>query len=125
MSDGVIVADTDNHSIRKVLFMGGTITPAGQSGDPGTTDGNAADARFKSPTALAADASGNVYIADAGNFTIRRLTPAGIVDTIAGRAGVEGFTQGDIGVLSAVHGLAVGTDGALYATMYQGVARIA
>jgi hypothetical protein len=124
VSDGVIVADTVNNSIRKVLFSGGTITLAGHSGESGTADGAALDARFKAPTSIAADAAGNIYIADSGNFTIRKLTPAGEVSTIAGRVGFEGFTPGDVGILSAVHGLAMGSDGALYATMYQGVARI-
>ena len=49
---------------------------------------------------------------------------AGEVTTIAGKAGVEGFATGEVGVLSAVRGLAVGTDGALYATTYQGIAMI-
>jgi sugar lactone lactonase YvrE len=125
VGDGVIVADTDNHSIRKVSFAGGTTTLAGHSGESGSVDGPALAARFKSPTAMVADAAGNLYIADSGNFTIRKLTPAGEVTTIAGHLGLEGFTPGDVGVLSSVRGLAIGTDGALYATMYQGVARIA
>jgi streptogramin lyase len=124
VSDGVVVADTVNNSIRKVLFSGGTITLAGHSGESGTADGAALDARFKSPTSIAADDAGNLYIADSGNFTIRKLTPAGEVTTIAGQLGLEGFTPGDVGVLSAVQGLTMGDDGALYATMYQGVARI-
>jgi hypothetical protein len=125
VGDGGIVADTDNHSIRKVSFAGGTTTLAGHSGESGSADGPALTARFTSPTAVAADAAGNLYIADSGNFTIRKLTPAGEVSTIAGQPGLEGFTPGDVGVLSSVRGLAIGTDGALYATMYQGVARIA
>jgi sugar lactone lactonase YvrE len=124
VGDGVIVADTDNHAIRKVLFNGETITLTGRAGEPGSADGDAATARFSSPAALAADAAGNIYIADAGNFTIRKLTPAGVVTTVAGKVGVEGFTPGDVGVLSAIRGLAVGTDGALYATMYQGIAKV-
>jgi sugar lactone lactonase YvrE len=124
VSDGIVVADTVNNSIRKVLFSGGTITLAGHSGESGTADGPALDARFKLPTSVAADAAGNLYIADSGNFTIRKLTPAGEVTTIAGQLGLEGFTPGDVGVLSAVHGLVMGDDGALYATMYQGVVRI-
>ena len=124
VTDGVLVADTVNNSIRKVLFTGGTITLAGRSGESGFADGAALDARFKLPTSLAADDAGNIYIADSGNFTIRKLTPAGEVTTIAGHVGLEGFTPGEVGILSAVHGLAMGSDGALYATMYQGVARI-
>jgi hypothetical protein len=124
VGDGVIVADTDNHTIRKVLFSGGTITLAGLAHNQGDEDGAAADARFRSPLALAADAAGNVYIADSGNFTIRKLTPAGQVTTIAGQVGLEGFTPGEASVLSAVRGLAVGSDGALYATLYQGIVRL-
>jgi len=110
MDDGVVVADTGNHSIRKILFTGTTITLAGKAQDPGSTDGPAADARFRSPMALAIDAAGNIYIADAGNFTIRRLTPAGDVTTFVGQIGVEGFSTGHPGVLSAVRGLAVDRD---------------
>jgi sugar lactone lactonase YvrE len=124
VSDGVIVADTGNHTIRKVLFSGETITLAGQSRIQGSADGAALDARFKSPSALTIDASGNIYIADSGNFTIRRLAPDGQVTTFAGQAGVEGFTEGNTGILGAVNGLSAGLRGELFATMYQGVVRI-
>ncbi len=67
---------------------------AGQPGGPGVADGTDGGARFKSPTATTADSAGNVYVTDAGNFTIRRITPDGIVTTIAGSAGQPGSNNG-------------------------------
>lgn len=69
---------------------------AGQPGGPGVADGTGQGARFHSPTAAAADGAGNIYVADSLNFTIRKITPAGVVTTIAGAAGVSG-TNDNIG----------------------------
>lgn len=64
---------------------------AGTVGGAGDTDG--APGRFNQPTALATDASGNVYVADTANHTIRKITAAGVI-TLAGKAGVSGFADG-------------------------------
>ena len=79
----VYVADQSQHRIRKVTASGLVSTFAG-TGVAGFADGNAAVARFNSPNGVEVDAAGNVYVADSGNYRIRKITPAGIVDTFAG-----------------------------------------
>ena len=88
------VADYSNHTIRKITRAGVVTTLAGTAGMRGSADGNGAAARFNSPAAVAVDASGNVYVADEGNFTIRKITPAGAVTTLAGGVGMQGSVDG-------------------------------
>jgi sugar lactone lactonase YvrE len=86
----VYVADTGNHAIRKVSPTGVVTTLAGLSGVSGSVDGTGGAARFNQPGGVAVDTAGNVYVADTGNHTIRLITPAGVVSTWAGMAGVSG-----------------------------------
>lgn len=86
----VYVADTGNHTIRVVTAAGHVSTLAGAAGLAGSLDGNGPDARFSSPSALAFDPAGNLFVADTGNHTIRRITPAAVVTTFAGTAGAAG-----------------------------------
>jgi streptogramin lyase len=118
----VYMADSSNNTIRKITPTGVVSTLAGTAGVTGHADGVGAAARFNGPTGLAADAAANVYVADFGNHTIRKITPAGVVSTIAGTAGVMGFTPGSLpGVLAYPLGIAIsGTS--LYVTMGNGVA---
>jgi len=78
------VADESSHRIRKVTPDGVVTTFAGSSGFSGTTDGLVTAARFHIPTGLAFDATGNLYVADHYNHRIRKITPEGMVSTIAG-----------------------------------------
>src|ERR1700722_19934287 len=68
-------------------------TVAGYSGQ-GSANGTGSAARFSNPASVAVDASSNVYVADFNNNTIRKVTPAGAVTTIAGYAGVSGSANG-------------------------------
>lgn len=88
------VADTGNHTIRKVAIADGSAsTIAGSAGTPGSADGTGAAARFNAPAGLLL-AAGQLYIADSGNNTIRRLdVGTNAVMTIAGTAGVAGSTD--------------------------------
>jgi sugar lactone lactonase YvrE len=90
----VYVADTENHLVRKLSPTGEVTTLAGQSGTEGATDGGIAQAKFSYPVGLAVDSAGNVFVADSGNSTIRKVTPDGTVSTIAGSPGSTGAIDG-------------------------------
>src|ERR1700687_4970576 len=67
---------------------------AGTVGGSGNLDGAGSAARFNYPTGVAVDGSGNVYVADNSNFTIRKVTAAGMVSTLAGLTGIVGTADG-------------------------------
>ena len=71
----------------------GTVTTFA-GGSRGSTDGTGADASFNYPEEVAVDGDGNVYVADEGDHTIRKITPAGVVTTLAGAAGSSGLADG-------------------------------
>ena len=89
-----LLTDTSNASLRKVTTAGVVTTFAGTSGSKGSTDGTGAAARFSAPVGITRDTAGNVYVADQTNHVIRRVTPAGVVTTLAGTAGAAGSTGG-------------------------------
>src|SRR5438309_510909 len=82
----VYVADTSNSTIRKITPAGVVSTLAGTAGGRGSDDGTGSVARFNFPAGVTVDSSGNVYVADSSNNTIRKITPAGVVTTLAGLA---------------------------------------
>jgi uncharacterized protein (TIGR03437 family) len=85
------IADTGNHRIRKVTPQGVISTLAGDGLLDGLGDGGSATAAsLNTPRGVAVDAQGNVYIADTGNHRLRKVTPQGIISTVAG-TGVAGF----------------------------------
>jgi hypothetical protein len=90
----VFVADNDNDTIRKITPAGVVTTVAGSPGLIGSADGTGSAARFKGPHGVATDSAGNVYVADQFNRTIRKITPAGVVTTLAGLAGQSGSVDG-------------------------------
>ena len=90
----VYVADSRNNTIRKITPAGVVNTLAGFAGSAGSADGTGSGARFYNPTDVAADNAGNVYVADTNNHTIRKITPAGEVNTLAGLAGSSGSADG-------------------------------
>jgi sugar lactone lactonase YvrE len=104
----VYVADSHNATIRKVAPNGTATTLAGTAGVTGSADGAGAAAQFSLLTGVAVDASGTVYVADAGNYSIRKISPSGAVTTLAviGGMNVEG--------MYSTLGVAVDAGGNLY-----------
>ncbi len=90
----VYVADTYNHTIRKVTPCGMVTTLAGSARSGGSDDGTGGSARFYYPRGVAVDSVGNLYVADFSNHTIRKVTAGGVVTTLAGLAGSSGSTDG-------------------------------
>ncbi|MEO5845585.1 MAG: hypothetical protein ABIQ33_12180 [Caldimonas sp.] len=88
------VSDGRNHTVSMVTPAGAVTTLAGSAGTSGSADGIGSAARFLQPDGLAVDAAGNVFVADSGNFTIRKVTPAGVVTTFAGLARQDGSADG-------------------------------
>jgi len=115
-SGNLYIADNGNHRIRKVTPSGIITTVAGGgTGVPGD-GGPATAASLRVPSGVAVDALGNLYIADSGYSRIRKVTPGGIITTVAG-GGTEGFA-GDGGPATAASiatsGVAVDALGNLY-----------
>jgi len=79
------IADTSNNRIRKVTSEGiiSTVAGTGVNGFGGDS-GMASSALLANPVAVALDETGNLYITDAGNYRVRKVTPAGIISTVAG-----------------------------------------
>jgi hypothetical protein len=93
----LLVADTGNHRIRRISREGlvstvaGAETPRDDLGRPtgGHRDGPGAQAQFCYPMGLAADETGTIYVADAGNHCLRRISPSGQVSTLPQAAGEQ------------------------------------
>lgn len=121
----VYVADTGNDTIPEVTAAGVVTTFAGTAGISGSADGTGPNAQFNDPSGLTTDAAGDVYVVDAGNYTIRKITPAGAVTTIVGVAGQTGFTAGPLpGMLDAqIAGVAI-SGSTLYISTYAGIAAV-
>jgi len=122
----VYVADTENHVIRFITPAGVVSTIAGAAGVPGASDGAARTARFSFPSDVAVDGSGNVYVADSGNSTVRRISTGGVVSTIAGVAGTQGFVDGPEAAARFIglRGIVVDGAGTLHVTDGQTLRRI-
>lgn len=90
----IYVADEGNFTLRKITPDGMVTTFAGSPGQPGSDDGIGAATRFRLPGGMVADSAGNLYVADLGNFTVRKVTPTGGVTTLAGEAGQPGEADG-------------------------------
>jgi hypothetical protein len=112
-----------NNTIRRVTLDGTVTTIAGTPGAAGSSDGIGSSARFSNPAALALDDKGNLYVADGFNCTVRKVTPAAVVSTVAGTAGAcDAFVAGPLpGALNGAGRVAVRA-GDLYIGMRHGIA---
>ncbi len=106
------VADTGNHTIRKIVISTGEVTtPAGLAGSSGFDDGTGPAARFDEPEGLTTDGT-SLYVADTGNHTIRRVAIATAgVTTLAGLAGSSGVLDGTGSAARFYRPCGVTTDG--------------
>lgn len=108
------VADMGNNCIRQI-FLNGTVTIFAGSKTSGFMDGSAPAARFNNPSDIAIDKAGNLYVTDTGNSCIRKITPLGVVSTLAG-TGKAGFADGNAATaqFDSPYSVAVGEDGNVY-----------
>lgn len=90
---GLVVADAGNHAIRRISQNGQVTTLAG-AGALGWRDGPGTLARFRSPSGVAVDRDGAVWVADSDNHCLRRIGPDGTVSTVAGKALDSGLVDG-------------------------------
>jgi hypothetical protein len=122
----IFVCDNGNFCIRKISAFGNvgsaqTVTTfagkiSGGYTQQGYADGAGSVAMFSSPTDIAIDASGNLFIADAGNNAIRKITTAGVVSTIAGGPTIPGYVDGTLAQakFSSPAGIFVTSSGDIY-----------
>ena len=114
----VLIADTGNHRILRIE-PDGTLGVMAGTGEPGHAgDGQAAaTAQLNRPSAMVVDARGSIYVADTGNFRIRKIDPDGVITTFAGTSqpgiGGDGGPARDAQFTEPI-GLALGPDGSLF-----------
>lgn len=115
-SGNLYVSDMYNNRILKITQAGVITTLAG--GTPGNKDGQGTDAKFAWPKGLTIDASGNIFVADYNNNRIRKITPSGMVTTVAGKGIGGGFLDGDTSVaqFNFPTDVAIDVSGNLYVT---------
>ena len=115
----IYVTDAGNNLIRKITPAGLVTTFAG-SGADGSADGQGILATFSEPTGLAIDAAGFLYVTDRKSHIIRKISPAGLVTTIAGKPGFAGAvnSQGTSARFNNPTGIAIDASGYLYVADY-------
>jgi hypothetical protein len=90
----LFISDQGNNAIRTLNLNTNFVTTLAGNVDPGLANGNVANAEFNAPSGLAQDFQGNLYVADMNNHCVRKITPAGMVSTLAG-SGSRGYKDGD------------------------------
>jgi len=110
----IYIDDTQNGRIRKISATGQVSTYAGKE-TKGLVDGDTSVAEFLNPNAIVFDKQGNMYVADNGNYCIRKITPAGMVSRFTG-IGTTGMADGGPGVaqFQYINDMVVDKDGILF-----------
>ncbi|HTK20026.1 MAG TPA: NHL repeat-containing protein [Mucilaginibacter sp.] len=117
-SGNLYIADVGNNVIRKIDTTGLVSTFAGIGGVKGSANGLDSLATFNKPFGVAADAAGNLYVADAGNNLIRMISSAGMVSNFAG-TGIAGSSNvADSVTFNSPLGVAVDGSGNVYVADY-------
>ncbi|PTQ99843.1 NHL repeat-containing protein [Mucilaginibacter yixingensis] len=113
-SGNLYVSEVNNHDIRKITADGTVSTYVG-NGQTGLVNGTGTAARLNFPKGLAIDGDGTLYVADAGNNSIRRITTGGVTTTLAG-IGISGAVDGDSdsAEFKSPNGVAVDAAGNVY-----------
>lgn len=117
----IFIADSSNNRIRRIDVVSGNISTIAGNGITGTTgdNGPATSASLTNPTSVALDPAGNIYVADSGNYAIRRIDAfTGIITTVAGTLGTHGYS-GDNGPATSAtfntpNGISFDANGNLY-----------
>ena len=104
------VADAGDNNRIRIIHLDGTVATLAGSVE-GFIDGSGSAAAFNTPSGLALDREGNLYVADTGNHAIRKVTPQGVVTTLAGD-GVAGSNDGHAAQARFNGPLGVAVDGA-------------
>ncbi len=119
----VYTVDNFCGTIRRITPEGTVTTIAGPENGCafGSTDGTGSEARFNSPSGTTVDSKGNVYVADSGNCTLRKITPAGVVTTVAGSPSVCVAVDGlrSVARFNGLAGVAAGPADDIYVTSWQ------
>jgi len=122
VSGTVYIADRANNEIRQVT-TGGVVTlfAGSATGASGNTNGTGSGASFSGPTSVGVDASGNVYVADKTNNLVRKITPAGVVTTLAGSGAASSLDgTGTAATFNAPGGITVDPSGNIYVSEVTG-----
>ncbi|MES2809849.1 MAG: putative Ig domain-containing protein [Bacteroidota bacterium] len=117
------VVDNNNNMIRRLTASTGTSTTFAGATTPGYVNATTTTARFKSPYGLALDGAGNLYIGDANNHNIRKITSAGAVSLLVGDNSTIPVSGTTDGILSAARfnnprDITISTDGTMYVADY-------
>ena len=125
-SNGIVWLVDGGTRVRKVSPDGTTVTVAGMAANVGAKDGAAWAARFRNPTGIAADRSGNIYVVDSANFVLRKISASGVVSTLAGVAGLSGTADGfgAAARFSSMRSVTIAPSGELYVAESRRLRRI-
>lgn len=114
-SGNVYITEFSGHVIRKMTTSGVVTTIAGMPSSSGFSNGTGTDAAFSFPSGIDVDEKGVLYVADQSNTQVRRISPSGVVSTLAGRTGSTDYMDG-LGTVATMRpiSLTLDADGNIY-----------